>query len=54
MATQPFATTERAGLIASLAPDELKEFLGYEAMAADSERERQANEWVEGLIGDVG
>lgn len=26
---------------------------GYRAMAADSEREREAVEWCEGLIGDV-
>jgi hypothetical protein len=25
---------------------------GYRAMAADQERERQAEEWVEGLAGD--
>lgn len=27
---------------------------GYAAMAADEEREREAEEWVEGLVGDVG
>lgn len=26
---------------------------GYRAMAADEEHEREAAEWVEGLIGDV-
>lgn len=26
---------------------------GYRAMAADEEREREAEEWIEGLIGDV-
>ena len=26
---------------------------GYRAMAADEEREQEAAEWVEGLIGDV-
>jgi siroheme synthase (precorrin-2 oxidase/ferrochelatase) len=26
---------------------------GYRAMAADEEREREALEWAEGLIGDV-
>ncbi len=26
---------------------------GYAAMAADEEREREAHEWIEGLIGDV-
>jgi predicted CopG family antitoxin len=26
---------------------------GYRAMAADEAREREASEWVEGLIGDV-
>ena len=26
---------------------------GYAAMAADSDREREAKEWVEGLIGDA-
>lgn len=26
---------------------------GYAAMAADEEREREASEWAEGLIGDV-
>jgi hypothetical protein len=27
---------------------------GYRAMAADEEREREAQEWLEGLIGDIG
>jgi hypothetical protein len=26
---------------------------GYRAMAADEAREREAEEWIEGLIGDV-
>lgn len=26
---------------------------GYRAMAADEEREREATEWAEGLVGDV-
>jgi predicted CopG family antitoxin len=26
---------------------------GYQAMAADEQREREATEWIEGLIGDV-
>ena len=26
---------------------------GYRAMAADEARERKAEEWIEGLIGDV-
>ena len=26
---------------------------GYRAMAADEEREQEAAEWIEGLIGDV-
>lgn len=26
---------------------------GYRAMAADEEREREATEWIEGLISDV-
>jgi len=26
---------------------------GYRAMAADEEREREAMEWIEGLVGDV-
>lgn len=26
---------------------------GYKAMAADEEREREAAEWAEGLIGDI-
>jgi len=26
---------------------------GYRAMAADAEYEREAEEWIEGLIGDV-
>jgi hypothetical protein len=26
---------------------------GYRAMAADEEREGEASEWIEGLIGDV-
>jgi hypothetical protein len=26
---------------------------GYRAMAADEEREREAREWSEGLVGDV-
>jgi hypothetical protein len=26
---------------------------GYRAMAADEEREREAEDWAEGLIGDV-
>lgn len=26
---------------------------GYEEMAADEEREREAEEWCEGLIGDI-
>lgn len=26
---------------------------GYRAMAADEEREREAADWIEGLIGDV-
>ncbi len=33
-------------------PDALEE--GYQEMAADEEREKQAVEWSEGLIGDVG
>jgi predicted CopG family antitoxin len=32
-------------------PDDLE--AGYRAMAADEEREREAIEWIEGLIGDV-
>ena len=31
--------------------DELE--AGYRAMAADEEREQEAAEWIEGLIGDV-
>ena len=31
--------------------DELE--MGYRAMAADEERELEATEWIEGLIGDV-
>jgi len=27
---------------------------GYRAMAADEEYEREAREWIEGLIGDIG
>jgi metal-responsive CopG/Arc/MetJ family transcriptional regulator len=27
---------------------------GYAAMAADEEYEKEAKEWIEGLIGDVG
>jgi hypothetical protein len=27
--------------------------VGYRAMAADEEREREALEWIEGLVGDV-
>ena len=26
---------------------------GYRAMAADEDREREATEWVEGVVGDV-
>ena len=26
---------------------------GYEAMAADEEREREANEWAEGIVADM-
>lgn len=26
---------------------------GYRAMAADEEREREANEWIEGIVGDI-
>ncbi len=37
-------------------PHVLKEDLAsaYQAMAADTEREREAMEWIEGTIGDVG
>ena len=36
-------------------PHVLKEDLAsaYQAMAADTEREREAMEWIEGTIGDV-
>ena len=36
-------------------PHVVDDFLeeGYRAMAADEEREREATEWNEGLIGDV-
>lgn len=34
-----------------VAPGSIEE--GYRAMAADEQREREAEEWVEGLVGDV-
>lgn len=57
------------GLQEQVGPDHISEFIeelvrphliaeedleaGYRAMAADAEREREAKEWAEGLIGDT-
>ena len=58
-----------AGLRAKVGPGRVSRFLndlakplvtedalleGYRAMAADSVHEREAEEWCEGLIGDIG
>ena len=34
--------------------DDPRLLAGYEAMAADADREKEAEEWIEGLIGDNG
>lgn len=45
------STNEKSSQPKPLATTEIE--ASYKAMAADQEREREAEEWTEGLVGDV-